>query len=215
MKNQYSKLATMACVMAFSLFAFSASAQETNSNPLRARSEARKEMHSNMPMIKREIRVGSSTEMFRKANSERMEVARKMKRDVFQIRKDALVKQLNISIENLTNIAGRIAERIVKVESEGRNVTEAKASLVIANDKLVKAKAAVATFVAYVPPTASSTTAVEVDLEKPRQVGDAAIKAVKEARDAFKKVIQDIAKNMGNREKTGTTTIEANASVNN
>lgn len=170
--------------------------------------EELKDLKSQIPMIKREIKEGSTTEMFRKIKDQKIEILNKMKKDTFQVRKDALVKQLNIAIDNLTNIAARIAERITKAESSGRNMTTAKADLVIAQDKIVKAKAAITLLASFTPTTASSTgtTTVEVDIKKPREIGDAAIKAVKEARDALKKVVQDIAHNMGLGSKTGTST---------
>lgn len=242
MQKKYAKITILSCILAVSVFGVSVKAEE-GTNPLKARTqtniEARqeirterkgevmeirkegkaeiKDLRSQMPMIRREIKSSDSGETFKKMKDEKVEMMKKMKGDIFSARKDALVKQLNISIENLTNIAGRLAERITKAEAAGRNMTDAKASLTIANDKLVKAKAAVTALAAYTPvKTATSTTATstpEVDVEKPRQIGDAAIKAVKEARDAFKKVLEDIAHNMGLGKGRATTTAEINAAA--
>ncbi len=238
MQKNLTKIIFTAFVLAFSLGIVSTNAQETTANPLRVKAEARLEQKdirqeikveakgelrdlkdarvANMPMVKREIKNGSTTEMFKKVktgtSTDKIAVAKKMRKDTFVIRKNALVKQLNIAIENITNIGARIAERIVKVEGEGRDMTEAEASLVIANEKLAKAKIAVDLLAAYAPATTTASTTAEISIEKPRQIGDAAIKAVKEARDAFKKVIQDIAHNMGrgsemrNATSTATTT---------
>ncbi len=139
-----------------------------------------------MGMIKRDMKDASSTEMFKMMKEKRQEISRTMKREVFEKRKSALIKELNVSLENLTNLRERINNRINTIEATTTNSTriaEAKTALVIADEKLAKAKSAVAIFST---PTASSTE--EVDLKKPREVGDAAIKSVKEARDSLKKV---------------------------
>lgn len=137
----------------------------------------------------------------RDAKEVRKDIAKKMEIKTFEVRKNALVKELTLSLENMTSIAARIDSRIVKIEAEGRTMTEARALLVTANEKLAKAKADVAAFAALAAPTpapsTSPTATAEVDLAKPRTVGDAAIKSVKEARDAFQKVVKAIGNNMG------------------
>ena len=88
-----------------------------------------------------------------------------------------------------------------------------------AKEKIEKAKAEVAAFDALPAPSpsttastdASLTTTAEVDLAKPRALGDAAIKSVKEARDALQKVVVSIGHNMGvkagaSSEASGTVT---------
>lgn len=157
----------------------------------------------------------STTEMFKKSKEIRKEISKKMEARVFEIRKNALIKELNISLTNLTNISTRIDARITKAEGEGRTMTEAKALLVIAKDKLEKAKTAVAAFQTLNLSTGNTTTTVgatvQVDLVKPRVAGDAAIKSVKEARDAFQKVVVAIAHAMGLKlGVTASTTSERN-----
>jgi hypothetical protein len=234
MQNKYTKILILAIIFAVSLFALNAKAQEgrggSGPGSLKVRAETkidnrggkaeiRQDFKGEMKgekrpdgispmMIKREIKVASGTEMFRKGPNRGPNMEKKMEKGQFQVRKEALVKQLNIAIENLTNIAARLAERITKAEESGRNMTDAKASLTIAQTKLSQAKTAVNALSAYTPTVNSTTTAtttVQVDIEKARQVGDAAIKAVKDAKEALKKVIQDIAHNMG-LGKTGTST---------
>lgn len=155
-----------------------------------------KGMRASSTMMIRDIRA-SSTEMFKKFKDDRKEIMQKMHRDAFEIRKNALVKELNLSLENLTNIRSRINDRIVKLEAEGKIMTDAKASLVTADDKLAKAKIAVDLFASTNFASATASTTVDVSLDKPRKAGDEAIKAVKEARDSFKKVIEAIVDALG------------------
>ncbi len=158
----------------------------------------------------------SSTDMFKKGGEMRSEMAKKMQLKTFEIRKAALVKQLTVSISNLTTLSARIESRIVKSESENRSMTDARTLLVAANSKLEKAKADVAAFEALTASStpASASTTAEIELTKPRVLGDAAIKSVKEARDAYKKVVEAIAKALGVG-LNASTTVEANASVRN
>lgn len=141
---------------------------------------------------RREDRNASTSEMFKKMLNKKQDTLKKMKRDTFEIRKNALVKELTMSLKNLGNIRDRINTRIVNIESGSTSMTEAKAALATADDKLSKAKTAIDALVSI---TATSTTAstastTEIDLSKPRQVGDAAIKAVKDARDSLRDVVK-------------------------
>lgn len=178
------------------------------------RKEMREDRKENMGNLKMPImlRRASSTDMFKRVNNEGKDLIKKMKKDDFESRKKALLNQLNISLENLSAIKTRINDRILKAELEGRNVTDAKSALAIADDKLAKAKTAVEALSTLQAPSPSSGTAssTEVDLTKPRQVGDSAIKAVKEARDAYKKVIDIIAKSMGLGDKPASSTPATN-----
>jgi hypothetical protein len=178
------------------------------------RKEMREDRKENMGNLKMPImlRRASSTDMFKRMNNEGKDLIKKMKKDDFESRKKALLNQLNISLENLSAIKTRINDRILKAELEGRNVTDAKSALAIADDKLAKAKTAVEALSTLQAPSPSSGTAssTEVDLTKPRQVGDSAIKAVKEARDAYKKVIDIIAKSMGLGDKPASSTPATN-----
>lgn len=152
----------------------------------------------------------STTEMFKRNKEIRKEIAKRMEQRMFEIRKNALLKELNLSLTNLTNISLRIDSRITKAESEGRVLTDAKALLVTANEKLVKAKADVLAFQALTATTTTVTasTTVEVELIKPRKLGDTAIKSVKDARDAFQKVVVAIAHAMGKKVEAHATTTE-------
>ena len=217
----------------------SASVEKPTSSPLMERKgqmpppkkEARKDIRDEMRNDLKEIRTdskaqfkdaredakmerkemnASTTEMFKRdTKAIRADIKKKMEAKQFQVRKDALVKELNLSLTNITEIGTRIETRLNKAVSEGRDMTDAKAQLLIAQDKLSKAKVEVAAFASLTASstplkTASSTS--EVDLTKPRQVGDAAIKSVKDAREAFQKVVTLIAHVLGEKKVAPTTT---------
>jgi len=138
----------------------------------------------------------SNKEAMENFKTNRKEVLKKMKTDEFQVRANALVKQLTMSLENLVSIRTRVSDVIAKQEAEGKVLTEAKAALAVADTKIESARTAVSTLASLTvssstPSTNASST--ETDLTKPRQVGDAAIKAVKDARDSLKVVVRAIA----------------------
>jgi hypothetical protein len=165
------------------------------------------------------IAQASSSMLFKRATGMRIEIAKKMEVKMFEARKNALVKELTKAILNLEDISRRIDSRIAKAESSGRTMTEPKALLVTAREKLVKAKADVAALKALnasttVSTNSSASSTSETDLAKPRQIGDAAIKSVKEARDAFQKVVVSIAQNMGLGEKRGEDRKQATTTKN-
>ncbi len=171
------------------------------------RREDRKDLWASTTMMRKEFRA-STTDMFKKFKDDRKDVVEKMRKDAFQIRKEALVEHLNFALENLGDIRNRINERINKLDAEGKDTTAAEADLMVADTKIASAKVSIDALAALddtsVSATASSTA--EVELAKPRQVGDAAIKAVKDARDALKEVIQEIVKLVGKGRLNATTT---------
>ena len=134
-------------------------------------------------------------------------LAKTMQTKVFETRKKALTRELSGAIKNLDNIAIRIQSRITKAETSGRDMTQAKTLFVDAQNLLAKAKIEVAAFEALNITSSTNTTAsttAEVDLNRPRALGDAAIKSVKAARDAMQKVVVAIAHGMGLRNATTT-----------
>jgi hypothetical protein len=163
--------------------------------------DIRKDMHDDIKDMRMDFKEGikmlraSTTEMFKENKDARKAMAKQMQAQLFNMRKAALTEQLEVALNNLTNISLRIDARITKAEGEGRTVTDAKALLVTANAKIADAKTAVAAFKAL-PDQVASTT---VDLVRPRQLGDAAIKSVKDARGALQKVVEAIAHDMGLR----------------
>ncbi len=135
------------------------------------------------------------------------EVRREIEAKLFQTHKEMLVKQLNLAIDNLKQIRERIVSRITKAEQNGKNMTEAKELLATADAKISAAQTAItalANFQVTATTTASTTTTVKLD--KPREIGDKAIKATREARDALRKVIVSVARHTGTTTVTATTT---------
>ncbi|MES3031390.1 MAG: hypothetical protein V4697_03180 [Patescibacteria group bacterium] len=130
----------------------------------------------------------------------RKAIQNKMKLDVFEARKNALVRELTVSFNALTSARTRINNFIVQREGTASTtlMTDAKAKLAIADDKLAKAKISLDTLAAFhyasTTATSTATTTAEVELEKPRKVGDEAIKAMKDARNALKDVLTAIKK---------------------
>lgn len=228
MKLKLLKISTLICIMSLSLGILAVKAEEgsTSTKPpigqLKAkiekaenqfeknrevrniRLEDKRSLQASTSMIRKEAREdirdirASSTMMFKMKKEEKREIKKEMKIDVFEIRKNALVKELTMTLENLSRLRTRTVEFMTKAEVSGRDMTKAKAQLVIADEKLAKAKLAVDAFKAIqnpIPNTASTTA--NINLDKPRKVGDDAIKAVKDARDALKKVVESVAQYMG------------------
>ncbi len=141
----------------------------------------------------------------------------KVKKEVYDAQKAHLVAQLNKALANLEQVRGRIVTRIQTAEWTGRNMTNAKNALVIADAKIVEARNAINAFsgvsvttsvvtstttatTTLATTTATSTTStstVIVDLAKPRQAGAAAIDAVKTAKKSLVDIVVAIAKSMG------------------
>jgi hypothetical protein len=146
------------------------------------------------------------------------EIRKEIELRLFEMQKNALIRQLNLAIDNLKQIRARIQSRIVKAEQSGRNLTEAKNLLVIADAKINTAQTAINTLANLTVATSSTITAsttatTTVKLDKPRKLGENAIKAVKDAREALNKVVVSIAKNMGLGNKTATSTPSTNATT--
>ena len=165
--------------------------------------EARMQANDISVQAKNEVRMSSTSQ-------ERRLIQKEARIDVFNIRKNSLVRQLNIAINNLKQIRDRIESRIEKAELNGRDMTDAKALLVTADAKIVTAEIAINTVanisVGQNTSTNTSSTTI-VDLERPRQLGNTAIKAVKEARMALRDVVLAIAHSMGLKlGSTATTT---------
>lgn len=150
------------------------------------------------------------------SSADRLAIRAKAYLDAFKNRQEALVKQLNLSVSNLEQIIGRVSDRIDKVAATGRDMTEAKQLLTVANDKLAIAKSTVQAVADYMPPsmgtasTTASSTDLIVNLEKPREIGAKAIEAVKATREAITEVVKAIAHamglNLGNATTTASTT---------
>lgn len=140
---------------------------------------------------------------------EKREIRATARKDEALIRKDALLKQLNLSLDNQAKTAKALADFISKRTSEGKSVGNASTLLADANTKIEASKKAVAALAAWVPEkkTASST---EISLARPRETANTAIKAVKESREALGAVIKELRNSRTNTASTTETTIETN-----
>lgn len=221
MKLQLLKISTLVCAISLFLGVLIAKAEEQkpsigqlkanienrfekNREVRNTRLEEKKNLIASTSMIRREAKEeirdirASSTMMFKEKRDERREIKKEMKVDVFAIRKDALIRELTVTLNNLLRIRNKTVDLMTRAESNGRDMTKAKAQLVIADDKLAKARIAVDALKALqAPATSTASTTTNINLDKPRKVGDDAIKAVKKARDALKKVTEAIAQSMG------------------
>ncbi len=169
--------------------------QENIANRKEIRGEMKEAIKERLDGIR--LIQATSTGMFKKIIGEKKEELKKMKTEAFQIRKEALIKELNIAVNNLLNIASRIESRITKLESEGKILTDARNLLTSAKAKIDTAKInveALNNMVMTTPLDTNTATSTEIDLSKPRQLGDIAIKSVKEAKDSLMKVVASIEK---------------------
>ena len=179
---------------------------EVRNTTLEQRQEIRGEATTTIKNLRTDTReqIASTTDMFKRAAGIRQDIKAKMDARVYAIRKDALTKELTLSLTNIANVSTRIDAEITKADAAGKTTTDAKALLVTANDKLTQAKADVAAFQALnisatSTPSITASTTTQVDLTKPRVEGDSAIKSVKEARDAFQKVVAALAHDLGEK----------------
>ena len=121
-------------------------------------------------------------------------------------RKDGLTKQLNVAIQNLTDLRKRISSRIEKDKLAGKDASSVSELLKLADTKLSLAKDAVKAVQDYVPSikdqtnnasttnlqTASSTKLINLD--QVRVLVDKARSAIKDAHKALVDVVVAIAK---------------------
>lgn len=131
---------------------------------------------------------------------------RSMVEKMLKERKDGLTKQLNVAIQNLTDLRKRISSRIEKDKLAGKDVSSVSELLKLADTKLSLAKDAVKAVQDYVPSikdqtnnasttnlqTASSTKLINLD--QVRVLVDKARSAIKDAHKALVDVVVAIAK---------------------
>jgi hypothetical protein len=121
--------------------------------------------------------------------------------DAFVALQTKLVAEAQRSLANLKDLRARIAARITTAETSGRNMTDAKAALATADQKITAAETAIQALATYTPPSVSTTGSLSasttVSLDKPRAIGKAAIQAVNDARKALNQTIVAIAHSMG------------------
>ena len=144
---------------------------------------------------------------------EKREIRTEMRKDIYIIERNRIVNQLNLSVNNLKQIRIRIEARIEKATQAGRDMGKAKSLLVIADNKITLAKQAIDSLKSLEATSTVSTNAAStiIKLEKPRQMGVGAIKAVNDARKALNDVVVAIAHGMGL--KLGITATSTNSKI--
>ena len=126
--------------------------------------------------------------------------------DFFRVQQANLIDQLTIALTNLQNIDTRIQVKIQDEQNSGVDMTNASELLTAAESKITAASDAIQVIVNYNPATSTATTTI--DLEKPRQLGDDAIKALNDAKQALNDVVRAIEQAIG-ASLTGTATTTA------
>jgi exonuclease VII small subunit len=149
--------------------------------------------------------TGSSTTstslIFREMERERM-MRLPPRADIFRFEKDMFSRQFNQALKNLTQIRGRIAERIVSAKQSGKDMSQAETLLQTADQKLAEAKDAVNALASFnatstVPETSGATSTI--DLTRPRALAGNASQDIKAAQRALSDVVKAIASQMGIR----------------
>lgn len=137
--------------------------------------------------------------MMASTSEQRGEIILERNREVFQIRKNALVRQLTVSIGNLKQIRERIVSRIEKVEDSGADISTANTLLTEADIDIKTAEDAIAILADIELDTEIETaTSTEPHLLRPRELGAEAIEAVKVAQASLVDVVRAITQALGN-----------------
>lgn len=178
--------------------------QEIRKNKIEDRKEIASTSKAMIKDIRSEARDGIK---LASSSTERKEIRKDMRRDLFKIEKEKILKQLEISMENLKQIRNRVESRIKKEQQNGKNMSNAIKLLGEADTKINIAKNAIKSFKEYDPRPMSlnaSTTLVEnssstqsINLDTARQLSQNAQKAIKDAHKAITDVVTAIAQSMG------------------
>lgn len=132
---------------------------------------------------------------------------RAMLQRIFSLRKQNVVRETKIALQNLTQIRGRIDSRIGKEEQAGKNMTDPRSLLAIADTKIQIAQDAVNAFASFEPHASTTATAsTTVDLISARAMLQNAQSAVKDAQKALAEVVRSLMKTAGDAMPTSTTT---------
>ena len=151
---------------------------------------------------------GSSTRPFFPANLASSSAAiearnhgQEVRLETFAFLQNRLVDQLTRALNNLEQIRGRIANRIQLEQQSGLDMSAATNLLAQADNTLSGASTAIKNLAAYVPPSVATSTdltaSTTIDLNAPRQVSDAAIATIENARQALNAVVNAIAQALG------------------
>lgn len=181
-------------------------ASTTNGERVEIRTERREDASEIREEMRERIRSASSSDDHR-------EIRTDMRKDIFEVRKQALVKQLEVSINNLKQIRDRIVSRIEKAEDAGKDMSDARELLIIADAKIVAAEIAIDGIIVFAPTdylaaaadSSSAAASTTIDLTKPREMAETAIRAIKEAHGALVDVVRSIAQTLGSTKNATTT----------
>ena len=157
----------------------------------------------------RDIRVNTKQDLkAASTTTQKHEIRMEMRKDVFSAQLNKMINQVTLSLNNLKQIRTRVEARIEKATQAGRNMSKAKDLLVTADAKILSAEQTINSLKSLGASTSTvSTTATSIiKLERPRQMGADAIKAVNEVRKALNTVIIAIAHDMGLKLGNATTT---------
>jgi hypothetical protein len=157
-----------------------------------------------------DIRASSTAELKdeRGDRDARQDTRKQMRADIFGARRDAIVDQLTISLNNLTDIKSRIDTRIAKLKTDGKDVASAERLLITAVADLAEAKTNIDALATVTTPTIDASSTAEVDLTKPRAAADTATKSIRDAREALRQVVEAIAHSMGVTVSASSTTTQ-------
>jgi hypothetical protein len=160
----------------------------------------------------------SSREMFKEMMENREEHKKDVRRDVFEFQKRHIIEQLQHALNNLKQIRTRILARITKAEQSGRNMTEARSLLTLADSKISIADQSISALISLNIGTSTATSTANasttIDLKKPRELANSAIKTIKDAQRALNAVVVAIAHNMGLKLGEGHTATTTATSTN-
>ncbi|MFA6295284.1 MAG: hypothetical protein WC666_02570 [Candidatus Paceibacterota bacterium] len=159
-----------------------------------------------------DIKMASSTQA-------RQEIRKEMRRDIFDITRQKMVQQLELSMQNLKQVRDRVDSRIKKEKQNGKDMSKAITALVTADAKISAVKTAIQNFKDFNPKTlttASSTTQTagtpgqSVNLDSARQMMSLVQSAIKDAHRSLTDVVVAIAHAMGQKlgQSTATSTTE-------
>ncbi len=177
------------------------------------REEMAKKKIASSTIMNRKLISSTTPQRKGEQNREYLKDGKAMRMQAFQDRKDKIVRELNTALNNLKDVRSRIQARIEKAETSGRDMTEAKRLLAIADTKITAAESSINSILSLVPNISTTTIATTtnirdcenkdcetedgIDLEKPRLIADGAIQAIKEAKKALNDTVIAIAHAMG------------------
>lgn len=149
-----------------------------------------------------EIRAASST-------TARQIIRQEMRRDVFNIQRQKIAQQLELSIQNLKQIRARIDSRIKKEQQNGKDMSAAIKLLIIADTKIATATDTLNAFKAFspkliiiassTPQVTSNVTQQVIHLDVARQMMTIVQKDIKDAKKSLTDIVVAIAHAIGQK----------------